>query len=60
MVLLEAQVIDVELLFDPLSFLLQDKINNRREIKSMRNKPTDFRECLIKYNLFSAKIKISL
>ena len=49
----------VEVLLElDFSFSLQERINKSGETKRMRNNPTGFRKCFIKYFLFIVKLRI--
>tara|TARA_B100001971_G_C17936161_1_gene405279 strand:- start:95 stop:295 length:201 start_codon:yes stop_codon:yes gene_type:complete len=51
-------LLELELLLDSSSFLLQERENKSGETKRMRNNPTGFRLLFIKYFLFIVKLKI--
>ena len=51
-------LLELELLLESSSFLLQERRNKSGETKRMRNNPTGFRVCFIKYFLFIVKLKI--
>jgi hypothetical protein len=51
-------LLELELLLEFSSFILQERENKSGETKRMRNNPTGFRVCFIKYFLFIVKLKI--
>jgi hypothetical protein len=51
-------LLELELLLESSSFLLQERRNKSGETKRMRNNPTDFRVSFITYFLFIVKLKI--